>query len=154
MDFAILSYVFSLSDTSCVSLRVEFSSEYTITHDHFDIAVQFGVRLDRPFTPQKSAPFVVAFFYNLLLQREKIDRGLLTEYLNSEISKMWQEVLSSLEEGNRKVINIESGSLIFTLFCPNARSVQQLNDENWGNNLASKMKKLLDIIGKYYIIVI
>ena len=133
---------------------MELSSEYTITRDHFDIAVQFGVRLHRPFTPQKSAPFVVAFFYNLLLQGEKIDRGLLTDYLNSEISKMWQEVLSSLEEGNRKVINIESGSLVFTLFCPNARSVQQLKDENWANNLASKIKKLLDIIGKYYVIVI
>ena len=60
---------------------------------------------------------------------------------------MWQDVLSSLEEGHRKLINIESGSLIFTLFCPTAMSMQQLKDEKWANSLASKMDKLLNIIG-------
>ena len=48
--------------------------------------------------------YIVAFFKKLLLQREKLDKGLLIEQVSPMITKMWQEVLSSLEEYNRKVV--------------------------------------------------
>ena len=66
---------------------------------------------------------------------------------NPVITKLWQEVLSSLEDTNRKLINIQSGSLVFMLFCPNHDSLLQLQDEKWRIELQEKINKLLEALG-------
>ena len=72
----------------------------------------------------------------------------LSDYLKLEILEAWQEVLSSLEETNRKVVNVQSGSLIFTLFCPTGQSLLQLQDEKWKIVLQEKVDKLLNALRK------
>ena len=91
--------------------------------------------------------YLVAFIKKLLLQRVKIDENLLGDYLSPIIVKQWQEVLFSLEERNRKLINIQSGSLIFTLLCPTRKSRLQLQDENWRIEIQAKITELLKILG-------
>ena len=87
-------------------------------------AITFGVE------PSNLPPYVdakiyaIAFLERLLLHNEKVKKNLLKEHLNPVIATLWQEVLSSLEERNRKLINIQSGSLVFTLFCPTDNSLQ------------------------------
>ena len=145
-----LTYLFlfiCLSDVLSIRLEVEFIEDSKISQDHLDMAVQFGINLDNSTTTNKAQKYVVAFFRNLLMQREKINEGLLTDYLKLEISEAWQEVLSSLEDRDRKLVDVQSGSLIFVLFCPNNSSLQQLKNEGWMNNLASNMKLLLKVIG-------
>ena len=93
--------------------------------------------------------YVVAFLRKLLLQREKLEKRMLENYLIPMIAKQWQEVLSSLEETNRKVINIESGSLMVTLFCPTIESRLQLRDETWRIAVQQKTAKLLQMLGKF-----
>ena len=93
--------------------------------------------------------YVVAFLRNYLLQREKIDNKLLTNYLNRETIKQWQEVLSSLEDTNRKLVSIQSGSVVFTLFCPTRESRLQLQDENLRIKIQKKMPELLKVLGTF-----
>ena len=94
--------------------------------------------------------YIVAFFKKLLLQREKLDKGLLIEQVSPMITKMWQEVLSSLEENNRKVVNVDPGSVIFTLICPTHTSCKQLQDETWKTRLEEKLRNLLRVLGKKF----
>ena len=54
----------------------------------------------------------------LLLQRVKVNENVLENYLSPAVVKQWQDMLSTLEDKNRKLIDLQSGSLIFTLLCP------------------------------------
>ena len=131
----------------CIHLEVELIGDPKVSQDHLDMAVQFGINFDSSTPTNKARKYVVTFFRNLLMQREKIDEGLLTDYLKLEISEAWSEVLSSLEDRDRKLVDVQSGSLVFVLFCPNNSSLQQLKNEGWMSNLASNMKLLLKVIG-------
>ena len=84
----------------------------------------------------------------LFLQREKLDKDVLKNYLNPAITKKLSEVFSGLEDKNRKLIKVESGSLIFTLLCPTKMPRLQLHDENWRNGIQEKMAELLKLVGK------
>ena len=121
-------------------------SDFLIPHEQVDAAIKFGVeQIDAADVKQ----YIVAFMRKLLLQREKIDKDVLTNYLIPVITKQWQEMLSSLEESNRKLINIQSGSLTFKLFCPTKNSVQQIQDDKSKIELQEKMKKLLNTLGMF-----
>ena len=109
-------------------------------------AITFGVDIENPVDAKK---YIISFLKKLLLQRQKIDKNLLEAQLNPTIATLWQEVLSSLEETNRKLVNIQSGSLIFTLFCPTNTSLQQLQDEKWKIKLQEKVDRLLNPLGTY-----
>ena len=109
-------------------------------------AIQFGAEFSKGNDAKKC---IISFLKQLLLQREKIDKNLLEAYLDPSIAKLWQEVLSSLEETNWKLIAIKSGSLVFTLLCPTGQSLLQLQDENWKIGLQEKMNKLLKALGMF-----
>ena len=83
-----------------------------IPKEHLDTAIKLGIQKIDVLDVTK---YVVAFLRNFLLQREKIDNKLLTNYLNRETIKQWQDLLFSLEERNRKLINIQSGSVVFRM---------------------------------------
>ena len=123
---------------------MEIQTDSVISEQNVKTAIQFGVELSNGSDATK---YIIAFLKKLLFQREKIDKNLLEAQLDPTIATLWQEVLSSLEERNRKLINIQSGSLIFTLFCPNHHSLLQLQDSRWGIELQGKMDKLMNGLG-------
>ena len=91
--------------------------------------------------------YIIAFLKRLLLHREKVDRNLFQSYLNPEIAELWQEALFSLEDKNRKLVNIQSGSLVFVLFSPTKNAMLQLQDAKWIIELQEKVNKLLNALG-------
>ena len=124
---------------------MELIGDPKVNQDEMNQAVQFGVDLHN--STNRVQEYVVAFFHKLLMQREKIDQGLLTDFLKAEISKAWQEVLSRLEDRNRRVVDVQSGSLIFVLFCLVASSLQQLKSEDWMRDFTPKLELCLSAIG-------
>ena len=109
-----------------MQLQIEIQSDSGIPQQHLDVAIKFGVENVDASNVNK---YVVAFLRKLFLQRKKQDENLMENYLNREIEKQWQEVLSHLEDTDRKLINIESGSFILTLFCPTRETQLQLQDK-------------------------
>ena len=85
----------------------------------------------------------------LLLQRNKLDTKVLENYLKIEIVKQWRQVLSFLEDKDRKLINIQSGSLVFLMFCPRRESRLQLQDESWKWEIQMEISKLTKLLGTF-----
>ena len=125
---------------------MEIQINSVISEQNLKTAIQFGVEISNPVDTKM---YIIAFLKKLLLQREKIDKNLLEAHLDPIIAKLWQEVLSSLEETNRKLINIQSGSIILTLFCRTNRSLQQIQDQKWRTELQGKVDSLLNALGTY-----
>ena len=115
-----------------------------LAQENIDTAIRFGVKLgDSPLDAKK---YLVAFFKKLLLQREKLSKGLLINELNPEVDKMWQEVLSCLEERNRRFVDVGQGSVTFTLFCQTKQALEQLQDETWIETTMQRLKQLLELL--------
>ena len=131
----------------CIQLRLDLEG-VDFSPEGIEAAVRFGVQIHHEDKSVDAKTYVVAFFRKLLLQREKIDRGLLVEEINPRIARLWQEVLSTLEERKRKVLEIQSGSIVFTLFCPTKGSMKQLQDELWARTLTTRLEDLLQSLGK------
>ena len=126
-------------------INIQFDADAVIPPENLDIAIKFGIeKIDAT----DINAYIVAFLRKLLLQREKLEKRMLENYLLPIIAKQWQELLSSLEERNRKLLNIQSGSLVFTLFCPTRESRLQLQDENWRIGIQQKIAKLLHILDR------
>ena len=132
---------------SSVFLKVEIHDDSAIGQQHIDLATTFGVDLGNPSAPVEAKKYVVAFVKKIFLQREKLSLGHLTDYLESGITKLWQEVLTTLESSERKLLDIRSGSLVFTLFCPSVSSARELTGESWTKTLKVNMEKLMKEIG-------
>ena len=94
--------------------------------------------------------YIAAYLTKLLLQREKLDLGLLDSYLPPGVKEAWQEPLSHLEQTKRKVLAVTEGSLSFILFCPTVESYEQLQDVAWRKQLVDKLTHLLKGIGKLF----
>ena len=139
--------VFSLG-TSCIHLTVELDSVSVVDQERINTSVKFGIDLSNLSAPVETKKYVLAFIHKLLLQKEKIDLGRLTDYLQSSVVTTWQAVLSTLEDSNRKLLDVQSGSIIFTLFCPTINSARELRDESWIRTLTQKMEHLLHTIGQ------
>ena len=133
---------------SSVCLEVELDSNCVVSHEHIDLAIKFGVSLGSLATPVEAKKYVLAFIQRLFLQREKLFIGQLTDYLKSGILTLWQEVLSIVENSNRKLLGVRCGSLIFTLFCPTLSCTGKLRDDSWLTMLRQKMEQLMYKIGQ------
>ena len=133
-----------LSDSVCIQLEMEIQTDSVISEQNVRTAVQFGVEISNPLDAKK---YIIAFLKNLLLQRQKIDKNLFETHLDPMIAKLWQEVLSSLEDTNRNLVNIKTGSLVFTLLCPNYHSFRQLRDLRWRIDLQGRVDKLVNALG-------
>ena len=128
-------------------MDIQCDSDCIVPQEHLDAAIKFGVK---PTDGTDVKNYIMAFMRKLLLQRLKLDQNVLENYLSPAIVKKWQEMLSSLEERNRMVVNIQSGSLIFTLFCPTRESRLQLQHENCRIEIQQKIAELLKLLGKRY----
>ena len=133
----------------CIQLRLDLEGA-DVSPEGVEAAVRFGVEIQHDDKVLDAKAYVVAFFKKLLLQREKLDHGLLAEEIQPNIAQLWQEVLSTLEERNRKTLEIESGSIVFTLLCPTKESMKQLQEEQWARTLTAKLEDLLQSIGKVF----
>ena len=126
---------------------MELDSDSVVNEEHITTGEKFGIPLHSRDVPIEAKEYVLAFIHKLLLQREKLKMGLLTNYLQSGIAILWQEVLSTMENSDRKLVDIQSGSLVFTLFCPTISSVQELKDDSWIETFKLKMEHLVKKIG-------
>ena len=126
---------------------MEYESDSIVNKEHIATAVRFGAHLGSPDTPIETKKYILVFLQKILLQRQKLEMGLLIDRLESSIVDIWQEVLSTLEKSNRKLLAVQSGSLIFKLFCPTNSSMQELKNNSWIKSLTLHLEKLLTIIG-------
>ena len=127
---------------------MKLDSSSVVAQEHIDMAFKFGIDLTNINAPIEAKKSVLAFIQKLLLQREKLQLGLLTDYIESDISILWREVMFALENSNRKLLSVQNGSLIFTLFCPTISSAQELKDESWIKTFTLKMEQLFQKIGE------
>ena len=126
---------------------MEFDCDSVVAKENIVKALRFGAHSGSQDTQVDTKKYVLDFLQKILLQREKLEAGLLKDYLESGIATTGQEVLSTLENSNRKLLSMESGSIIFTLFCPTTSSIWQLTDDSWIKSLTLKMENLLKKIG-------
>ena len=126
---------------------MELDSNSVISQEHIDTAVRFGVHLDSSDTSIDAKRYVLAFVHKLLIQREKLDLQLLTNFLHSSVVTAWKAVLFTLENSNRKLLDVQSGSLIFTLFCPTISSAREVHAVSWIKTLAQNMEQFMHKIG-------
>ena len=127
---------------------MELDGDPVVSQEHIDRAIKFGVDLGNATGPVQAKKYMLAFIQKLLFEREKLDLGLLTDYLQSSIIKLWQEVLSTLENSNRYFLGIQSGSLIFKLFCPTIGCSWELANDSWIKTLTQNMEKFMHEIGQ------
>ena len=126
---------------------MELDSDSVVGQEHIETAVKFSVDLGTSTAPVQAKKYVLAFMQNLLLRREKLETGLVEDYIHSGVVHLWQEVLSTLETSDRKLLAIQSGSLIFTLFCPTISSALKVQEDYWIESLTSKMHNFARKIG-------
>ena len=76
--------------------------------------------------------FLSKFLQFLLCQRKKIALDFLMEQLPFGVKEGWQTVLSLLEGTNRRLIDVNQGAVVFTLYCPNdeAKEIPTLQTED------------------------
>ena len=90
-----------------MKLQIEIQSDpnAVISQEHLDAAIKFGIEKTDASDINR---YAVAFIKKLLLQRAKVDQNLLGNCLSPEVVKQCQEMLSSLEGKNRKLIQQRS----------------------------------------------
>ena len=126
-------------------MELELETESLVSEEQFDTTLRFGVSLEQDSTDVKK--YIVAFLQALLLQREKIKLGVLDEYIQLAVKTQWEEVLSILQDRSRQLVNVQSGSLFFTLFCPTTSSIEQLQNGIWRKKLTEGLKNLFTTTG-------
>ena len=127
---------------------MQLDSKAVLAKEHLDKAVKFGVHLGSSDTPIDAEKYLLAFIQKLLLRREKLNLQFLTDYLDSSVVTAWQAVLSTLENSNRKLLDVQSGSLIFTMFCPTINSAQEVLAVLWIKTLAQNLEQFMHKIGQ------
>ena len=74
---------FFIKGASSVSVKVQVQSNSAVDQEHIDLATRFGVDLGDPTASVEAKKYVVAFLQKIFMQREKINLGHLTDYLQS-----------------------------------------------------------------------
>ena len=69
-------------------LKVELDSDSVVEQEHMIIAENFGIPPHSRDIPIEAKEYVLTFIQKLFFQREKLQMGLLTEYLQSDIGKL------------------------------------------------------------------
>ena len=123
---------------------MDIETNSVVSEENIKSAIKFGIE---PSDITGTKEYTIAFLKRLLVQREKVDMNLFETHLNPQINKLWQEMLSCLEERYRKLISIRNGSLIFTLFCPTRNSLKEIQNEKWRIEVQGKVDKLLNALG-------
>ena len=126
-------------------MELELETTSSVSEEQFDTALRFGVNLEQDSTDVKK--YIVAFLQALVVQRLKIKLGVLDEYIQAAVKVQWKELLSILQDRGRQLVNVQSGSLFLTLFCPTTSSIEQLQNEVWRKKLTEGLKNLFTTTG-------
>ena len=105
--------------------------------------------MEFPNGPTDPKNYLIAFLKKLLFQREKLKKIIFNEYLGEGTSERWNELLSLLEEENRRLLKVEAENISFTLFCPTKESFKQLNNTSWRKRVENKLEGLLANLGRH-----
>ena len=138
---------YQITQAACLKLEMEFDTDSVVPNRLVDEAIKFGVEFESTF-PISAKRYIVTFFQRLLLQSQKLKQGFLAQHLRPEITEMWLELLSILENTDRKVLDIQSGSITFKMFCPSHSSTQQIRNDVWIQKLSQKMEEFIMQLGK------
>ena len=112
--------LFLLLDAACAEIELKMVSDPSVSDEAIDIAKQIGVNDTNDLHHPES--YMTSFFQQILLLRDKLEMGLLQNYLTEDVEVKWQELLSSLEQGRGRLLYVQKGCIMFTLFCPTAES--------------------------------
>ena len=113
----------------------------SISNTVVDLAKKIGVKDSVNLSaPEKYLP---AFFEQILLLREKLDKGLLEMNFSGEVKRQWQIFLTALEQGERKFLGVRRESVILTIFCSTEESFN--NIRSW----MQEFEQLLETLGNY-----
>ena len=120
---------------------MEFDVNSSVSQTNVTAAAKFGVKLKEG--PILSGEYVLKFLRMLLLKQNALHE----EKVKREVVERWPELLSSLEGGKRKLLDVQGENLKFVLFCPSQDSLQQLEDEAWKEQIVAKTNNLLKELG-------
>ena len=137
----------NISESACAEVEIAMVTDPEISQEAIDAARKIGVKFRED--PRNPKTFVVDFLKQLLLQREKLDQQLLNEYLGADTAGWWQNLLSLLEDGKRRLLDVYCGSVVFTLFCPTKESFQEMEKDVWSTHVKRCMQQFLLSLGKY-----
>ncbi len=96
---------------------------------------------------QNVSMFIARSLQYFLHQRDKINLGLLDEILPPDVKQAWQNLLETLREQNRGVLDISDGSIVFKMFCPTQEAEDQLQDPKWLAKFKDRFFKLIKHLG-------
>ena len=95
--------------------------------------------------------YLLSFFEKTLYLREKLERGLLERHLGTPLQEKWKRLFSSLEEGQRRLLNVRRGSIIISLFCPTEDSFEQIRNDTLMKKVSKRIEELLEVLGNTYV---
>ena len=116
--------LFSILDTACAEIEISMVSDRYVSDEAIDVAERIGVNDSGDLHDPES--YIVAFFQRILLLRDKLEIGLLQQYLTKPIEEKWEKLLYLVEKNERTLLGVHKGSIIFTLFCPTAESFHMI----------------------------
>ncbi len=96
---------------------------------------------------QHASIYIARNLQYLLHQRDKIDLALLDEILPPDVKEAWTNLLETLREQNRGVLNISDGSIVFEMFCPTKVAEDQLQDPKWIEQFRDRFFELIRCLG-------
>ena len=141
----------NVSESACAEVEISMATDPEVSQEAINAARRIGTKFeDRD--PKNPKTFMVDFLKQLLLQREKLDQQLLNEYLGPETAEWWKTLLSSLEDGKRRLLDVNCGSVVFTLFCPTNESFREIETNKWTRDVIKHFRQLLQSLGKYQVI--
>ena len=117
-----------------------------VSQQAIEAALKIGTKFQKD--PKNPKTFLADFLKQLLLQREKLDQQLLNEYLSPETAQWWETLLSSLEDGKRRLLDVNYGSVTFILFCPTDESFREIETNKWTRDVIKHFRQLLQSLGK------
>ena len=133
--------MFFVSDSKCVQYKIALKLE-SLVADDICAAIVFASSVE-PGIPTDPLQFAI-------MQLNKIMRRNIWNPKDCKLPsecREWEDVISLLEERNRKVVDIQRDSLIFTIFCPSVESATELKDDTLEATIKYRVNKFMAILG-------
>ncbi len=107
-------------------MKLEFTSPAKVNEVAKEIAKKLHIKME-------TEDNISAFVAHILYLHPKIVLGLLDSFLPADVEEAWVQLVSLLEENDRKMIGVDSGSLVFNVYCPTTEArelLKQLTDSD------------------------
>ncbi len=125
------------------------SPNFSISEKAKRTANKLHIRLQEIKDEPNDEVYITAFLEYFMLQSDKIAHGLLDEHLPPEVREVWEELLGLLERRNRKLVQVERGSIILQLYCPTQAAMDDLEDVIYSVHFNETITKFYEALGNY-----